>query len=124
MGAIRGNDVEELLGLVVHCLQSPVRGEYVKPVGIKQINLPREILQRRKAARVPGNVECRSNSFFLVEYNLRRGQLGFAMGALCQLPLTIARLIFLVLPYGFEEPLLRGQQELGQPLISKRTVDK
>ena len=58
--------VEELVGLVVHPLQTAVGGEHVQPVGIQQIDLAGVIAERRETSGVPGYVESRADAFFLV----------------------------------------------------------
>ena len=64
--AIVFDHVEELVGLVVHPLQTAVGGEHVQPVGIQQIDLAGVIAERRETSGVPGYVESRANALFLV----------------------------------------------------------
>jgi len=62
--------IKELVGLIVHGLQSPVGGQHMEPIGIEQIDLVSKVAQGGKTGGIPRDVEGGSNTLLLVELDL------------------------------------------------------
>src|SRR5204862_665595 len=65
------NHIEKVVGFGINALKVAVGGKHVQPFRIQQIDLPRVLPQRRKAGRIPGNIERAANTFVNVQFNLR-----------------------------------------------------
>ncbi len=96
----------------------------MEPVGIKQIDLVGKVAQRRKAGRIPRDIKCRPNAFFLIEYDLGARQFRFSVSAAGKLFQAVASLILLAFFQGLEGALLRRKQKFGQTLVPQRGVNE
>ena len=75
------HNVEIFVGLSSTPCSRPSGIETCSQSGYKNVDLVGIVAQRRKTGRVPGNIERRADSFPLIQLDLRRRQLRFAVRA-------------------------------------------
>ena len=117
------NHVEKLYGLGILPLQVSVCCEDVKPLGIEQVNLMRVFPQRRKAGRIPGNVERGADTFSRVELHLGWRLLRPAMTtAELRAAHPLPFLFFLVFFQRMIRPNLIPPRQFGELFVAEGTI--